>query len=111
MEHRYTVTVCVAAPGAPLPDGSTSASGHLNYQISGGEYEKRYGSSPQDHEVVVGPGRVRSEDAQTYQSPLYGRTMDVAEGKYSMLKEFDEAPGNYSFNPNYNRSKNSSLSR
>lgn len=46
MEYRYTVTVFVAAPGTPLRDGSTSAAGHLNYQISGGEYEKRYGSSP-----------------------------------------------------------------
>lgn len=109
MADRYTVTVFVAAPGTPLRDGSTSAAGHLYYQISNGESEKSYGFSPQKHGVVVGPGRVSTEDAQTYQSPFYGRTMEITENKYNKLRDFGEAPGKYAFDLNYNGATNSCI--
>ena len=109
MEKRYTVTVFVAAPGTPLRDGSTSAAGHLYYQISDGDSEKSYGFAPQKHGVVVGPGEVKSEDAQMYQSPVYGRTMEITENQYNKLREFGEAPGKYNFDLNYNGATNSCI--
>lgn len=78
MHGRYTLSVCVAAPGTPLLDGGTSAAGHVYYDITRERERKSFGFAPVEHGIIAGPGKTQDSDAEQYQKHLYKRTMDIS---------------------------------
>ena len=109
MQSRYTVSIYVAAPGTPLANGTTSAAGHLYFEISHGQDRNSFGFAPSAHGSVTGPGEVSNGDVQNYSAPFYRRTMEISKAQYEKLKDFAENPEKHNFDMNYNGATNSCI--
>mgnify|MGYP001171456818 CR=1 FL=1 len=116
-EHVYTLTTYVAAPGTPIIDPSTglrseSLPGHMYYSVSDGVQEYGYGFAPKGHGRPIGQGEISTIDFQSYQNPVYSRTIEVTREQYDRLREFGEAGlrGEQThFNLTYNGATNSCI--
>ena len=105
----YTVTIYVAAPGTPLASGGTSAAGHVYYVISDGHSQNSFGFAPVKEGAPMGLGQRLDDDLQTYQNPLYARTMQISEEQYNKLNQFGTQPQRYGFDMNYHGATNSCI--
>ena len=104
-DDKYTVTVYVAAPGTKLnreEPGATSGPGHMFYVISNGHDEPwSYGFAPVTQGRMDGPGIIKKDDVDNYQSPLYSRTMEISKQQYEKLNEFAQDPEKFGFSTYY----------
>ncbi|WP_228885821.1 XVIPCD domain-containing protein [Stenotrophomonas rhizophila] len=99
-EHRYTVTVYLAAPGTPLRDGNTSLSGHMYLQVSDGVNHDSYGFGAGGHDAAGAASagaEVSRGDAVAYQDPYYARTLEISRAHYDSLRVFGADPRQHGF--------------
>jgi hypothetical protein len=116
-EPVYTLTTYIAAPGTPIIDPVTgqrseSLPGHMYYMVSDGVNQNGYGFAPIGHGRPIGPGSVSKYDFESYQDPVYARTIEITENQYNSLKTFGEAARNGQdthFNLTYNGATNSCI--
>ncbi|WP_152540919.1 hypothetical protein [Luteimonas huabeiensis] len=112
----YTVTIYVAAPGAPIQrlDGDatqTSQAGHVYYSVSDGKTENGYGFSP-IQSGMRGPGHVVRDEHEMYLNPAYARTMEITAAQYDALRDYGEqgvAKDERYFDLDYNGATNSCI--
>lgn len=116
-DRVYTVTTYVAAPGTPTIDQNTgqrgeSLPGHMYYKISDGHEDNGYGFAPLGHGRPLGQGGVSRNDFESYQNPVYARTIEITRDQYEKLKEFGNAGVNRHetyFDLTYNGATNSCI--
>lgn len=107
-----TVTVNIAAPGAALSDGGTSAVGHMWYELSDDQGQlSSYGFAPdEEHQgKPFAPGQVYSTDSDHYQKPAYSRTIEITPSQYDAMKSFGDNPTSARFSMRYNGLTNSCI--
>ena len=76
--------------GDPIKDSAPSAAGHMYYSVSDGKSVKGYGFSPMVSEMS-GPGQVIRDENDSYENPLYTRTLEITAEQYQKLHAFGEA--------------------
>ena len=92
---RYTVTVHIAATGTAIGSKGSSRSGHMFYSIAvdGTQWQKSYGMNKNGD----GDSFVSSDDVNTYQNPMYARTIEISKEQFDTLHDFGKHSEKYGF--------------